>query len=225
MRYFFPFLLLFFLACGDGLEILETTNHLGYKSVFKVDPESGLKLGEYRQYDEAGNLLELAHYHQDVLVGQRILFSPAGDTLVVEHYLEQDFKVAKDNQESHTPTPESTFAGEYRTFYETGNLIKQRGQYVAGAMNGEWKKYYQNGQLAETVTFVDNLENGPFKEWHENGNLKATGNYLNGDQEHGELRLYDESGTLEKIMSCNGGICQTTWRITDETPAPAPSTD
>ena len=40
---------------------------------------------------------------------------------------------------------------------------------------------------------------------------KAAGNYLAGDNEHGELKLFDENGELIKKMNCNNGLCQTSW--------------
>ena len=54
---------------------------------------------------------------------------------------------------------------------------------------------------------VQNEENGPFKEYHLNGNLKAVGNYLNGPNEDGNLKVYDENGDLEREMECTAGIC------------------
>lgn len=63
----------------------------------------------------------------------------------------------------------------------------------------------------EEVMFADNEENGPFTEYHKNGSLKAEGNYLNGDNEHGLLKLYNEEGELVRKMQCDSGICQTTW--------------
>ena len=43
-------------------------------------------------------------------------------------------------------------------------------------------------------------------------NSKAEGTYIDGDNEQGELKLYDEQGELEKIMQCERGICHTTWK-------------
>ena len=46
---------------------------------------------------------------------------------------------------------------------------------------------------------------------YKNGKTKATGTYLEGDNEHGELKLFDENGELTKKMNCNRGACRTTW--------------
>ena len=80
--------------------------------------------------------------------------------------------------------------------------LQQEGNYERSQQEGLWKAYYENGQLMEVVTLVDNEENGPFKEFYENGNKKAEGAYkgfdtdMNRPREHGLLFMYDESGKL-----------------------------
>ena len=78
-------------------------------------------------------------------------------------------------------------------------------------MDGVWKRYYDTGELREEVNFVNNDENGPFREYYKNGNIKAEGTYINGPNEQGELKEYNEDGELIKIMSCTNGICNTIW--------------
>lgn len=103
------------------------------------------------------------------------------------------------------------FQGEFRQYYESGQL-QLKGMYVDNEMTGKWRQYYENGQLMEVVTFEGNLENGPFIEYHPNGNLKAEGNYFNGDYEHGLLKLYNEQGELVRKMNCQEGVCRTIWK-------------
>ena len=78
-------------------------------------------------------------------------------------------------------------------------------------LEGIGTAWYPNGQMKEKVTFSNNEENGAFEEWYENGKLKATGNYLDGDNEDGTLKLYDTLGQLERILECQRGACRTTW--------------
>ena len=65
----------------------------------------------------------------------------------------------------------------------------------------------------EQVTFVNNTENGPFQEFYPSGQVKVEGEYLNGDNEHGVLKFYNEDGVLTKTMDCNQGMCKTTWKL------------
>ena len=83
-----------------------------------------------------------------------------------------------------------------------------------------WRKYNPTGQMIEEVTFADNLENGPFREWFDNGQLAAEGSYLDGDNEDGRLRVYNEDGSLNRVMDCDMGACTSLWRDSDGIPLP-----
>ena len=80
-------------------------------------------------------------------------------------------------------------------------------------MQGWWYKYYPSGEIMEKVTFVDNQENGPFIEYHKNGQISVEGQYLDGDNEHGELKFFDEAGLHYRTMRCDSGLCRTIWRL------------
>ena len=44
---------------------------------------------------------------------------------------------------------------------------------------GEYKNYYENGQLKEIYNYNNGLLNGEYKSYHENGQLKEIYNYKN----------------------------------------------
>lgn len=205
MRYLFIALLLpfFFSSCkNEGatgssvkpqLQPVEITDSTGYVIKYTRRAFDYAREGEYTRSAPNGKLLEVAHYANDTLDGLRILFYETGDTQIVETYKNGNFE------------------GVYKAFYPNGQL-ELLGQYAANAMDGEWKRYYDTGELMEVVTLRENMENGPFKEYYKNGNLKAEGNYKDGDNENGLLKLYDESGTLIRTMNCEMGVCRTIWK-------------
>ena len=179
------------LACGDR-QLVEVKNDAGLLTEsFQIDKKTKLKDGQYLRYNE-GVLVEEATYHLDTLTGRRILFFDGGGKEIEEHYVA------------------GLHHGPFKTYYEGGDL-KLAGHYSKGVMDSIWVKYYPSGQIMEKVEMRNNNENGPFVEYHENGNLKARGTYLDGDNEHGELLLYDEQGQLERKMECDKGICHTVW--------------
>lgn len=183
---------LFLYACGDGLETKEETDALGFRLEYKVDPETGLKQGPQRQFDPQGRLTIEENYLDGMLEGKRSIYTPAGRVIVEENYKAGEFD------------------GDYIAYDSTG-VISGKGQYIDGAMNRAWYRFYPNGKVKEVVTFVDNSESGPFREWYENGEPKASGEYINGDNEHGILHLYAETGGLERVMNCDEGVCRTVW--------------
>ncbi|MEM1220411.1 MAG: hypothetical protein AAGH79_15925, partial [Bacteroidota bacterium] len=78
-------------------------------------------------------------------------------------------------------------------------------------MDGVWKNFYPDGQVAAVTTFANNEENGPFEEYYRNGKMAAKGSYVGGEFEQGVLELFAEDGSLQKKMECERGICRTVW--------------
>ncbi len=161
------------------------------RTEYQVD-EYELRQGESVTYiDDV--LYERSMYKDGELHGDRYIYFPDGQTEIHERY---DSGLLNDT---------------LRIYYPSGQ-IKLKLYYEYGDLTGQSQKYYEDGVLAETATFKDNEENGPFVEYHPNGNIKWQGNYLNGDNEFGELLNYDESGALIKKMICDSlAICRTVW--------------
>lgn len=183
-----------FFACGPNLETIEVKNDAGILTErYTQDPETELRQGKSNLFFEDGTVQEESNYDKGVLEGERKLYYENGSLQAIERY------------------DKGTFAGIYQAYYENDTL-ELEGQYINGVMSGEWKRYYQSGKLMEVVAFENNEENGPFIEYHENGKTKAKGAYKDGDNEHGELKLYDEAGELERTMTCVMGRCETVWQ-------------
>jgi antitoxin component YwqK of YwqJK toxin-antitoxin module len=184
---------LLILSCKSNLETIQTLDEeTGEKISYTRSTDTMAKQGLYIRTSKAGIKLEEAMYENDVLHGPRKMFYPDGSIFIEEQYNKGEYH------------------GSWKTYHENGKL-KQEGAYINNKIEGIWKGYYDNGQLKEEVLFKGNEENGPFIEYHNNGKLKTEGAYLDGDNEHGPLKMYDESGELIKTMDCNKGICRTTW--------------
>lgn len=179
-------------ACDNNIEEVTEQDEFGNTIRFERRKTDFAREGWSYTTSPDGVLIEVAHYRSDTLDGQRIIFTATGDTSIIENYRT------------------GIFQGPYRLYHDNG-ILKQEGSYVNNEMTGAWKTYYENGQLKEEVAFKANLENGPFIEYHENGKLAAEGAYIDGDYEHGELKIYDEQGELIRTMECDHGRCSTTW--------------
>ena len=187
-------LLLFFLftACSsvETIEIKDPSGVLTER--FTQNKKTKEKEGKRIQYFKNGTVMEEALYQKDVLHGERKIYYENGQVQILEQYKEGNFE------------------GLYQAYYDNGQL-ELEGSYSNGAMNGLWNRFYETGGPMEVVTFENNEENGPFTEYHINGQLKAKGAYLDGDNEHGPLELFNEVGELIKKMDCDKGRCRTTW--------------
>jgi antitoxin component YwqK of YwqJK toxin-antitoxin module len=185
-------ILLILTACSASLEEVEIRNdEQGMLEKFTVVKGTNTKQGVYKRFRIDGQLLEEATFENGEMTGDQKIYENG------ELY-------------SITKFENGQYQGLYQTFYP-GGRVNVEGEYKDNVMTGKWKRYYPDGQIMEVVNFRDNEENGPFVEFYPNGNVKAEGEYLNGDNENGELFLYDINGILMKRMMCEAGICRTIW--------------
>lgn len=194
MKQSFLYLIFFFLftACSD-VETVDVTNPSGILTErFTQNKKTKQKEGKLIRFFEDGAILEESNYQNDILNGERKIYYENGQLQFLEKY------------------KEGNFDGLYQAYYNNGQ-VELEGNYINGSMNGLWTRFYETGEKMEVVAFENNEENGPFTEYHTNGQLKAKGAYQNGDNEHGELQLFNETGALIKKMNCENGRCKTTW--------------
>ncbi len=177
-----------------SLDTVEVELSNGKREVFSYGLPGEIRQGWYRRFRPEGTPEEEAFYQNGKLDGKRILYYANGDTQIVETYRN------------------GLFHGPYRLYYPNENL-HQEGQFIENVMTGIWKTYYESGELKEEVTFENNLENGPFIEYYKTGQVSVEGEYLEGDQEHGPLKFYNEEGVHVKTMTCDRGLCRTTWEL------------
>lgn len=192
------FLLYCFLAASiaTGCSIVETVENRDDNGVllekYTRKKDDFAKHGKYTSFYPGGQVKEERNYQNDLLDGESKVYFENGKLDYIETHKKGEFE------------------GPYQKYFESGQLSNE-GQYVNNEMSGIWKRWYENGQLREEVQFSANNENGPFKEYHENGKIKTEGSYINGDNEQGELSIYNEDGVLSEKMICEYGICATSW--------------
>lgn len=76
--------------------------------------------------------------------------------------------------------------------------------YFNGREYGEWKRFYANGQLAELRYFDEDIKTKTLTRWWQNGKMQFTCTYINGEYD-GELQEWNESGQLIQQMHYKNG--------------------
>jgi antitoxin component YwqK of YwqJK toxin-antitoxin module len=76
-------------------------------------------------------------------------------------------------------------------------LISQH-YYRYGKKNGEWKEWYESGQLSRQYAYINDIKNGKWEEWYESGQLMCQQFYKNGKIE-GECKEWYTNGEI----ACN----------------------
>ena len=100
--------------------------------------------------------------------------------------------------------------GEWKEYWDSGE-IKAAGKYSNGLKIGEWKFYYKNGKIEEVGTYLKNEKpNGEWKWYHENGNVLREEIYANGI-ENGTMTEYSDSGTVISKGEYVDGLEEGPW--------------
>lgn len=85
--------------------------------------------------------------------------------------------------------------GDWKEYFETGEL-KGVGKYLNDQRIGPWKYYYKNGKLEQEGTFLKNEKSdGEWKWFYDNGNVLREENYIDGLR-NGVSVEYTDSGTI-----------------------------
>lgn len=88
-------------------------------------------------------------------------------------------------------------------FFPSGKLMME-GNYNQGAKEGEWKQYFESGNLHIHCFYKNDWMDGPYKRFHENGTLASKGNLVEEEQ-HGEWNYFDEDGNHTEVKFYKNG--------------------
>ena len=179
--------------------LIEKSQGIGLgKKIFFTD-ENYKKQGIYIEYNSNNEPVFITNYKDDKNNGITIEFDVSN-------------KLSNPKVLAYTNYKEGNLDGEYKQWYENGNL-KIRSYYKDGKEDGVSKSYYENGNIEQERIYDNNLllnrkkyySNGQLKEeelydkghrigvnkeWYENGNLKYEENYKNYKEyyENGQLK-------------------------------------
>ncbi len=180
--------------------------------------------GEYLEYDEDGALIGRTHYRNNMWDGPSLGYFPNGklrySTLFVNgksegptiHYFENGTTQFTRNDVNGKPVGwviEYFIDGKAKekAFYKDGNRLSyeqwtQQGvqtlQWQWDAQNrkqGDFKRWYESGQLKEHQKYQDDKLQGSSVTWHENGEMASSADYVDG-KEHGPIRFWRDNGSL-----------------------------
>lgn len=116
----------------------------------------------------------------------------------VEGKLHGDFKTYYKNGvlAIHGVSENDTIVGEYKKYYETGELL-EIGQHKDNKAHGIWKGFHKNGAPYYTMLKEKGKKIGKVKYTYEDGTTKAIFNYVDNLMD-GEWVWYHPNGKLEQ---------------------------
>jgi antitoxin component YwqK of YwqJK toxin-antitoxin module len=149
--------------------------------------EIGEQIGEWKWYYENGQLKKIAKYGDvgepyNEEIGEAKSYYENGQLSRYDNHLSNGKSLIK----KYYNNGQLSIIGKYFDYNEISGKV------------GEWKYYYQNGQLAESVKHSsDGKVNGERKQFYRNGILKEYSNWSKG-YEVGKTKFYYPNGQLSK---------------------------
>jgi len=75
------------------------------------------------------------------------------------------------------------YGKDSKILFTGGVTGKEQGWIKGGKKEGEWVRYWSNGQLMSKVNFKNGKEEGEWVIYYSNGQVRQKGNYKNGVME------------------------------------------
>lgn len=93
------------------------------------------------------------------------------------------------------------WVGDYKLYYENGQIQHEFKFNQTGKREGPQKYYYENGAVAIEGNFVNGKESGIIKEYYENGDPKAEKNFADGAVDVSSIKTFEPKKPLVEKKS------------------------
>jgi pimeloyl-ACP methyl ester carboxylesterase len=143
------------------------------------------------------------------------------DTIIYKRMVQFDNNDGLYHVRDYYPNGQIQMEGTYSHF---DNRIKEESlwcNYRTNTKEGEFKEWYENGQIESKTHFLNGLRHGLLEYWYFNGQREAKLNYMNG-QEQGKCTWWNADGSLQNELIFEKGLNQnpkdTNYRYISYTP-------
>jgi len=100
--------------------------------------------------------------------------------------------------------------GEWKYWYDNGQLYK-KGQYDNGKKVGLWKEWRSDGIKDEEIEYLNDKKHGIYKEWDSSSQLETEGSYVN-DKKNGLWQEWHSNGKLRRKGEYKVGLKIGSWK-------------
>lgn len=170
----------------------------------------GKRVGEWKDYYENGQISRTYKYHKGKYLKRFVRLFYEDGNLKQETTKVDDYYVVLGYYESGNIKFKRKFEGGfYKEFRENG-VLKIEADYEKYELNGVWKLYHENGNLAWQVNYLNGYRNGGYKQFYENGKLKLEGVIIK-EKKKGEEKRYSQEGHLEWKGNYDNDAFDKTW--------------
>lgn len=174
-----------------------------YEGEFK----NGKAKGEFRYYDEQGNLKATNTFDKSGEKALNKTYAPNGRMVATGYYVNQkkegewkyydkdsgQLLLAEENKDGKVE-------GWSRLYNPSNGVLAEETQYVNGVPEGVCRKYSDTGVIIMECQYRSGLLEGPAKTYYPNTALKEEGQYAKGEKA-GQWKTYNEEGDLISVDS------------------------
>ncbi len=180
-----------------------------YKGVFKDDKP----IGTFKYYYPSGKLKSVMSFTEEGVKAHNISYHENGKKMAEGDFINQkktgSWKYFSDVDEklvSEENYKNGLLDGKSTTYYIAQGKPFEVIEYKNGIKNGEWVKYFMDGQIMTRTFYVNGKLQGNFVNYDPNGTLIVKGQYNAGEMD-GTWFYYDEKGKLyRKEVYSNGNL-------------------
>jgi len=126
--------------------------------------------------------------------GKEAINKTSNSVFKCDTFITHDTYLQKDTIDNNKENDEGKAEGEWEKYYPNGNF-RCKGNYKDGKKEGYWERKYPNGNWEYQINFKNGYPNGQAKWFYENGNLKIEGEYKNA-YSNGLIKTYNENGKI-----------------------------
>lgn len=158
--------------------------------------KEGLRSGLWSYYYENGEISASGHYEGGEKNGPWTYYNENGtkssEGIEIKGRKEGNWRIYDSEGYMKGEGFFQSGSGEYKEFYDNGNL-KVIGKMKDGIHEGKWMYYYEDGSLEGEADFTNG--EGDYTGYYQNGKIKMKGKIKNG-KNVGNWELYKEDGSV-----------------------------
>jgi antitoxin component YwqK of YwqJK toxin-antitoxin module len=166
------------------------------------------KNGFFKYYDWAGNFQKIEKWENDILIedaietkrlDRKVDYHPNGKIKTVAYF----YKGIPDGvRREYSPQGEVVKSYQLRNGILMGEGIIDDN----GKKQGEWKEFYETGELRAKGKYINSKPVGEWIYYFENGKIEIIGTYSRKGQKDGEWLWYYPDGNILSVENYAGGL-------------------
>ncbi len=164
-----------------------------------------------------GNLMYKGYFKDNMPVGEFLRYYPTGKIKVKMHYYSEFVMVSLYNEKSLL-IAEGRYVEKQKdstwTYYKDNKLVGKE-EYTSGLLDGEVKKFFSNGNIAEIQEYKEGMKDGQWKRYYREGKLMCSCKYIKGKL-NGLFFAYTPLGVRDIEGTFRNNVREGIWNYYDK---------